>query len=171
MGRKLYEYDDGESATLLVKCQKCGGDIAIVARDEVEKRVASAQYVTRRASTTKAYDGGTSHRVEEGIFGVCRKCAETIRVQADAKGSEAAAEAQMIRIRDYVAEVRRIRPELSLERAVEIAVAYEFDPHREPDRGFRAYLLGEGAPFDADIDAKAREFMRQLTGPHAGGAA
>ena len=172
MGRILYEYDDGKSDMLRVKCQECDTHIADVARDEVERRLDSGQYVNRAAHVSRSgSDGATTHQVRWGIFGVCRTCAETIRVQADAKGSEAAAEAQMIRIREAVELVRARRKDLTLEEAVAAVIEYEFRPNHEGDRAFRAYLLGEGAPRDPEVDEKAREFMRQLEGPHAGGAA
>ena len=171
MPRPLYEYDDGTTAMLRVKCQECDAHIADVARDEVERRIASGQYVTKAASMSRSQsDGATTHQVRQGIFGVCRTCAGTARVQADNSGSEKAAEAQIIRIREAVALVRERRRDLTLEQAVAAVIEYEFRPNHEADRGFRAYLLGEGAPHDPEVDAKAREFMRQLHGPHVGGA-
>ena len=172
MGRPLYEYDDGTVALLRVKCQECDKHIADVARDEVERRLARGEYVNRAASMTKGgSEGSTTHQVRFGIFGVCGDCAGLVRVQADSRGSEAAAEAQMARIRESVALVRERRKDLTLEEAVAAVIEYEFRPNHESDRGFRAYLLGEGAAKDEATDAAVREFMRQLDGPHAGGAA
>lgn len=163
---RLYTGDDGESAMLRVYCQECNAHMADVARDEVERRIKSGQYVTRRAYMASS-DNATFGRVDNGIFGVCRVCADK-PVRGD---SEAQAEAQMIRIREAVALVRERRKDLTLEQAVAAVIEYEFRPNHESSRAFRAYLLGEGAPHDPEVEAKAREFMRQLEGPHAGGAA
>ena len=144
---------------LRVTCQICDTHLADVSRDEVERRIASGRYATTQWFKGKAY---------AGIFGMCSDCATlsanepSERVQADAKGGARAADAQMIRIREYVAEARRMMPAISLENAVRVALEFEFDPHHEGDRGFRAYLLGEGAPKDAAIDAQAREFMSRV---------
>lgn len=166
----IYYGDDTKDALLRVVCQACNGEIARVARDVVEDRIARGEYVTRSARLNKNSDSST-HQVTEGVFGICRVCAGIARAQADSKGSELAAEAQIVRIREAVALVRERRKDLTLEQAVAAVIEYEFRPNHESDRAFRAYLLGEGAPRDPEVDAKAREFVRQLSGPHAGGAA
>jgi len=149
---------------LQVTCQECGADMELVASDEVEKRIASGQYVNgvklRKGKNSQGDNNLDTY--DEAIFGICRKCAARARTQADSKGSERAAEAQMIRIRERVALIRERRKDLTLEQAVAAAIEDEFDPSHEPNRDFRAYLLGEGVPKDEATDAAAREFVAQL---------
>lgn len=156
-----------------VRCQDCGGEIARVAAYEIDNRIASGQYVRgfRLVRKTKEFNGEQFETTEEGVWGICSKCLRLSEIQADSKGGDRAADAQMARIRESVALVRERRPDLALEEAVAAVVEYEFRPNREADRGFRAYLLGEGGPRDEATDAAVREFMRQIEGPHAGGAA
>ena len=142
-----------------VCCQVCGTEIALVHPEVVEERIRSGEYVTRRAVSQSQWGGGQNVAYQEGVFGICSKCRRE-QGQALVKGnSDAQADAQMIRIRDYVAQARRSRPEWTLQQAVTAAIAWEFRPQNEPDRGFRAYLLGEGAPKDAEVDARAHQIM------------
>ena len=158
---------------LQVTCQECGAAMSLVASDEVEKRIATGQYVNgQRLRKGKNSQGDNNlDTYDEAVFGICAKCQRLAELQADSKGSDRAADAQTIRIRMRLAIIRERRQDLTLEQAVAAAVEAEFDPHHEANRDFRAYLLGEGAPKDADVDAAAREFVAQLDGPHPGGAA
>ena len=145
-----------------VCCQECGEEIALVHPDEVAARLASGEYVTRRAVTSKEWGGGKSVSHQDGIFGICRKCRHEQATRPVNGDSAALADAQMNRIRDYVAEARRTMPRITLEGAVKLAIQFEFSPNREANRDFRAYLLGEGAPKDPKVDEIARRFMANL---------
>lgn len=154
-----------------VCCQDCGEEIGLVHPQEIEERLSRGEYVNRRVVLSKTWDGATTASYQDGVFGICRKCRATRAARPVRGDSGKQAEAQMIRIRDRVALIRERRQDLTLEKAVHAAIEDEFDPAKEPDRAFRAYLLGEGAPKDADVDAKARALIDALAGPHAGGAA
>ena len=157
---------------LQVVCQDCGAAMALVQDDEVEKRLASGQYVNgvRVRKGRNSQGDNNLDTYDESIFGICSKCQRLAEIQADSKGSDRAAEAQMIRIRSYVALIRERRKDLTLEQAVQAAIEAEYDPTHESDRGFRAYLLGEGAPKDEATDAAARGFLAELEGAKVAGA-
>lgn len=147
----------------------------LVQDEEVERRIAKGEYVngSRLVKRTK-HDGEQYETAEEGIFGICSKCAANDRAITDVN---AAAEAQSRRIREHVDSIRQGRKELGLswtetdrEEAVTSAVIREFDPRNEPNPAFRAYLL-EHAAKDEASDAAARGFLADLDGPSVAGAA
>lgn len=145
------------------KCQECGDQIGYLSSDELERRLATGDVVKGSRLTKKTdYRGDLVDEMTSGVFGICRACKRKERTLADSAGSDKAADAQTIRIRDRAAMIRKIWPDLPLEEVIHAAVEDEFDPRNESDRGFRAYLLGEGAPKDAEVDAAARRFMENL---------
>jgi len=153
---------------LQVKCQECGKDILLVQDDEVEKRIAKGEYVQGSKIVRKTkFDGEQYQTSEEGIWGICSKCAATDRAITDQR---AAAESQTRRIQATLALIRERRSDLTLEEAAKAAVEMEFDPRNEPNPAFRAYLL-EHAEKDEASDEAARGFLADLDGPNAAGAA
>lgn len=156
---------------LQIKCQDCGKDMLLVQDDEVEKRIATGEYVNgSKLVKRKKFDGEQYTTPEEGIFGICSKCAADARAIIDNSGADAAVTAQTRRIQDRLALIRERRPDLTLEQAARAAVESEFDPNNEPNVAFRAYLLEHAAKDEAN-DAAARGFLADLDGPNAGGAA
>jgi hypothetical protein len=156
---------------LQVICQDCGKDMALVQDDEVEKRIATGEYVNgSRLIKRKKFDGEQYTTPEEGIYGICKKCAANARAIIDNGGAGAAATAQERRIQATLALIRERRSDLTLEQAAKAAVEMEFDPRNEPNVAFRAYLL-EHAEKDEARDEAARGFLADLDGPSVAGAA
>ena len=156
---------------LQVKCQDCGVNMQLVQDDEVEIRIAKGEYVAGVRNITKTdIHGGQYKSNEEGIWGICKKCAANARAIIDNSGAGAAASAQSKRIQERLALIRERRKDLTLEQAAAAAVETEFDPHNEPNPAFRAFLLEHAARDEAN-DAAARVFLADLDGPNVAGAA
>lgn len=145
------------------KCQDCGCQIGFLAADELERRIESGDVVKGdRIVPSTDWDGKPTTKRESGYWGVCRPCQQAAARRPVRGDSTAQADAQMNRIRDNVASLRRRADALSVEEVVHAVVEQEFNPHAESDPDFRAYLLGEGAPKDPSVEEVARRFMENL---------
>lgn len=137
---------DSRASLKSVCCQGCGEEIALVHPKEIAERIASGEYVTRRAIKEKQWGGGDHVTHVEGVFGMCAKCRREAQANIDLRGAEAATRAQAARIQNRIKYIRRNQPEMSIEEAAMRATEDEFEPRNEPNPAFRAYLLERYAP-------------------------
>ena len=138
--------------------------MALVAEDEVEKRIASGQYHRGEAITQSvgSFNPGMDMYTEK-IFGMCRKCA-VIDLPLENEITQ-----QRRRIQARLALIREKRLDLTLEQAAHAAVEDEFEARNEPNPDFRAYLL-ERAEKDEASDETARAVLASLPDDDAAGA-
>ncbi len=145
-----------------VTCQDCAATL-LVNEDIVTGGLVRGDYVKSSVAIKHAW--GSTY--EEKVFRVCPKCRSIATRAMTTKATEATIAAEVQRT---MRRLQEDNPEMSRELLATWAVEIVYDPNREPNPDYRAYLL-ERADKDEASDEKAREILANLDGPDVAGAA
>jgi hypothetical protein len=140
-----------------VWCQQCGRKIEINS-GLVEDGLLRGDYVkAQKMVKFTNRQGDILDQFHDGVFDICKACQRRGAVQS---GDPSVLQSQ--RIMQRIKVLHETRPDLTADERRAEAIREEFDPAREPNKAFRAFLM-ERATRDPENDAAAHRALESIT--------